>query len=140
MGKTKVLLDTNIFISAVGWKGKPKVIFEKCLNGELELVTSPEQMEELQRVLEYPRLQFTEKQKETFISLILEIATMVEITGKVKVIEEDPDDDIMIETAVVGNVDYIISGDPHLLKLKEFAKVKIVTANEFLGIADLKDL
>ena len=140
MGKTKVLLDTNIFISAVGWKGKPKVIFEKCLNGELELVTSPEQMEELQRVLEYPRLQFTEKQKETFISLILEIATMVEITGKVKVIEEDPDDDIMIETAVVGNVDYIISGDPHLLKLKEFAKVKIVTANEFLGIADQKDL
>ena len=134
MGKTKVLLDTNIFISAVGWKGKPKVIFEKCLNGELELVTSPEQMEELQRVLEYPRLQFSEKQKETFISLILEIATMVEITGKVKVIEEDPDDDIMIETAVVGNVDYIISGDPHLLKLKEFAKVKIVTANEFLGI------
>lgn len=140
MGKTKVLLDTNIFISAVGWKGKPKVIFEKCLNGELELVTSPEQMEELQRVLEYPRLQFSEKQKETFISLILEIATMVEITGKVKVIEEDPDDDIIIETAVVGNVDYIISGDPHLLKLKEFAKVKIVTANEFLGIADQKYL
>ncbi|MBI4152631.1 hypothetical protein HY495_02875 [Candidatus Woesearchaeota archaeon] len=47
MGKTKVLLDTNILISALGWSGKPKVIFEKCLHGELELVTSPNQIEEL---------------------------------------------------------------------------------------------
>ncbi|MBI2151908.1 toxin-antitoxin system toxin component, PIN family protein, partial [Candidatus Woesearchaeota archaeon] len=69
-----------------------------------------------------------------FISIILEIATIVEITGKVKVILEDQDDDAMLETAVVGNVDYLVSGDPHLLKLKEFTKVKIVTASEFLGV------
>ena len=59
---------------------------------------------------------------------------MVEITGIVKVIAEDPDDNAILETAIVGNVDYLISGDPHLLKLKEFAKVRIVTASEFLGI------
>ena len=50
MGKTKVFLDTNILISALGWKGKPKVIFERCLHGELELVTSPNQIEELIKV------------------------------------------------------------------------------------------
>ena len=54
MGKTKVLLDTNILISALGWSGKPKVIFEKCLHGELELVTSPDQIEELKRVTRAP--------------------------------------------------------------------------------------
>lgn len=134
MGKTKVFLDTNILISALGWKGKPRIIFEKCLHGELELVTSPNQIEELKRVMDYPKFNFTEEQKTRFIFIILEIAVMVEIPGKVKVVEEDPDDNVMLETAIVGNADYLISGDPHLLKLKEFAKVKIVTASEFLGL------
>ena len=57
---------------------------------------------------------------------------MVEITGKIKVVKEDSDDDIIIETAIVGGADFIISGDPHLLNLKGFARVKIVTAKEFL--------
>ena len=134
MGKTKVLLDTNILISALGWSGKPKVIFKKCLHGELELVTSPDQIEELKRVMDYPKFNFSEEQKATFISIILEMATMVEITGKVNVVVDDPDDNAILETAIVGNAQYLISGDPHLLKLKEFAKVKIVTASEFLGI------
>jgi len=132
VGKTKVLLDTNILISALGWSGKPKLIFEKCLYEELELVTSPNQIEELRRVMDYQKFNFTEEQKATFISIILEMATIVEITDKIKVIVDDPDDNAILETAIVGNVQYLISGDPHLLKLKEFAKVKIVTASEFL--------
>src|SRR3989338_3594614 len=134
MGKTKVLLDTNILISALGWSGKPKVIFEKCLHEELELVTSSDQIDELKKAMDYPKFSFTQEQKATFIFIILEIATMVEITGKVNVIVDDPDDNAILETAIVGNVQYLISGDPHLLKLKEFAKIKIVTASEFLGI------
>ena len=132
MEKTKVLLDTNILISALGWNSKPKEIFLKCIAGELKLVTSPEQIEELRQVLGYPKFSFSEEQKETFISIILEIAAMVEITGKVKVIKDDPDDDVILETALVGEADYIISGDSHLLKLKEFAGIKILTTKEFL--------
>ena len=132
MGK-KVVLDTNIFISALGWKGKPRQLFQKCINGELELVTSPQQISELMRVMSYPKFSFTQEEKDTFISIILEIARLVYITGKIKVIKEDPDDDAILETASLGKADYIISGDTHLLKLKEFGKVKIATANEFLG-------
>lgn len=132
MEKTKVLLDTNILISALGWNSKPKEIFLKCIAGELKLITSPDQMDELRRVMDYPKFHFNEEQKESFISILLEVAEMVEITGKVKVIKDDPDDDAILETALVGETDYIISGDPHLLKLKEFAGIKIVTAKEFL--------
>jgi len=135
MGK-KVVLDTNIFISALGWKGKPRQIFQKCINDELELVTSPQQISELVRVMGYPKFNFTQEEKDTFVSIILEIARLVYITEKVKVIKEDPDDDIILETASVGNVDYIVSGDPHLLRLKEFGKVKMITANEFLEIIE----
>ncbi|MEW5896301.1 MAG: putative toxin-antitoxin system toxin component, PIN family [Nanoarchaeota archaeon] len=134
MGKTKVVLDTNILISALGWSGKPRVIFEKCLHGKLELVISPEQIDELKRGMDYPKFSFTEEQKATFTSIILEIATLVEIPGKVNIVVDDPDDNAILETAVIGNVQYLISGDLHLLKLKEFAKVKIVSASGFLGI------
>lgn len=132
MDKKKVVLDTNILISALGWKGKPKQILQECLSGNLELITSKEQLEELERIMNYPKFKFTDKQKETFNSIILEVATLVEIKRNLKVIEQDPDDDIILETALVSNADYIISGDPHLLNLKEFKGIKILSASEFL--------
>src|SRR3989344_9446563 len=104
MGKTKVFLDTNILISALGWKGKPKVIFEKCLHGELILVTSPNQIEELKRVMNYPKFNFTDEQKAAFVSIILDIATMAEIAGKITIIAGDPDDNAILEAAIVGDV------------------------------------
>lgn len=133
MGKKKIVLDTNILISALGWDGNPRQIFQKCINKELELITSEEQLKELKQVTDYPKFEFTDKEKETFISIILETANFVEIKGDSKVIKEDPDDDIILETAVVANADYIISGDPHLLNLKEFKGIKILRASEFLG-------
>jgi putative PIN family toxin of toxin-antitoxin system len=134
MGKTKVLLDTNILISALGWKGNPKTLFEQCLHGHLELVSSVQQLSELMRVMDYPKFLFTEEQKLTFLGIITTIATIVDITGKIHVIKEDPDDDIPLETAINGNVDYLVTGDPHLLKLNEYKKIKIVTAKDFLDL------
>tara|TARA_Y100000310_G_C20430485_1_gene691227 strand:- start:47 stop:487 length:441 start_codon:yes stop_codon:yes gene_type:complete len=131
MGK-KVVLDTNILISALGWKGKPREVFQKCINGELDLVISKEQIKELKRVMDYPKFTFSEEQKETFLSIILEFATLVKISSKLKIIKDDPDDDAILETGLVGDVDYIISGDPHLLKLNEFNNIKIVKVSEFL--------
>lgn len=72
MGKTKAALDTNILISALGWKGKPKQVFEKVISGRVELVISDDQFSELSKVLDYPRLQFTDEQKDRFKSLILD--------------------------------------------------------------------
>ena len=62
---------------------------------------------------------------------MISIATVVEIIGELKVIKKDLDDNIILETAVVGDVDFIISGDSHLLDLNQFANIKIVTANTF---------
>ena len=134
MDKTKVVLDTNILISALGWKGKERVMFEKCLHGELELITSLRQLDELKRVMDYPKFGFTEEQKLLFLGIITSIATVVEITESLKVIEDDPSDDVILETAIVGKADNLVSGDPHLLSLKEIKGVKMVTASEFLGI------
>jgi len=120
MGKTKATLDTNILISALGWKGNPKQVFEKIVNREVELIISEVQFNELSEVLDYPKFQFTEERKDRFKALILEVATFVKPVEKIDVIKDDPDDNIILECAVTGSVDYIVSGDPDLLDLKEF--------------------
>lgn len=99
MGKTKVTLDTNILISGLGWKGNPKKIFNKVINREIELVISNNQFEELSRVLDYPKFEFTEEQKNRLKKLILEIATFVKPLEKIDVIKEDPDDNMILECA-----------------------------------------
>ena len=132
MGKTKVTLDTNILISALGWKGNPNQVFSKVVNGEVEMIISDEQFSELEETLEYPKFQFTEEQKNRFKSLILEIAKFIKPVEKIDTIKNDPDDNMVLEAAVAGNVDYIVTGDSDLLELKEFRGIKIITAKEFL--------
>jgi len=136
MGKRKVVLDTNILISALGWKGKPRQIFRKILDGKFDLVISHKQLYELLRVMNYPNFNFKQEQKVLFLTIIIEVATVVETVGNLRVIEDDHDDNVILESAIVGNVDFIISGDEHLLKLKKYEKVMIVTAAEFLNLVD----
>ena len=133
MGK-KIVLDTNILISAFGWEGNPKEIFRKILNKEFELIISYKQIQELQRVLNYPKFKFTNEQKLRFMNVILEIATLVETHNGIDIIKEDPSDNIILESALENNVEFIITGDEHLLKLKSYGKIKIVTASEFLQL------
>lgn len=132
MGKKKATLDTNILISALGWKGNPKKVFDKVVNGEVELIISEEQFDELSEALDYPKFQFTKEQKDRFKALILGLATFVKPMEKILVIKRDPDDNMHLESAIAGDVSYIVSGDADLLNLKEFRRIKIVTAKKFL--------
>lgn len=130
--KTRLTLDTNILVSGFGWKGKPNEILAKVILGEIELFTSREQFEELSRVLDYPKFEFTEEQKERFKSVLSAIATFVETTKRLNVIKEDPPDNRILECAVAADEDFIMSGDEHLLSIKKFGRIEIRTASEFL--------
>jgi len=132
MGKKRIVLDTNILISAFGWHGKPKEIFSKVLNKEFELIISQKQIEEIKRVLNYKKFNFTSEQKIKFLEILFLEAKVVEIKNRLDVIKEDPSDNMILETAIENDVEFIISGDDHLLKLKQYENVKIVSASEFL--------
>ena len=58
------------------------------------------------------------------------------VTRQIQAVYDDPDDDKFIECAVSGNADYIISGDQHLLQLKEYSGIKILNASEFLELVN----
>ena len=134
MGKKKIVLDTNVLVSAFGWKGNPRNIFRRAVLGELELFVSYDQLAELKRTIEYPRLRFTNEQKQIFLRLILEVANMVKPTRTLDIIKDDPDDNIILECAVTGKADFIVTGDKHLLNLREFAGIRIVTPREFIEL------
>lgn len=131
MGKKKITLDTNVLISAFGWGGKPKEILNKAINGEIELFISNRQFAELSKTLDYPKFKFEEEQKERFKALILKIAIVVEPSIKIDAVA-DPEDNMFLECAVAGNLDYIVTGDSGLLELGQFKNIKIVTPAEFL--------
>ena len=135
MGKKKIILDTNIYISALGWEGNPKKIFNKVIEGKYELIISHKQFKEITTVLDYPKFVFIQEQKERFILLLNEIATIVKTKINVNVVKDDPSDNIILEPAAEINIDYIVSGDRHLLGLKEFNDAKIVTPQQFLEVA-----
>lgn len=134
MGKEKIVLDTNNLISALGWRGNPRHIFEKVVDGTFELILSAKQINELLRVLEYQKFKFTNEQKSRFISILFEISTLIETEHSLDIIKEDPSDNMLLESATEGKANYIITGDAHLLKLKEFEGIKILPPKEFLDL------
>ncbi|MCX6709009.1 MAG: putative toxin-antitoxin system toxin component, PIN family [Candidatus Woesearchaeota archaeon] len=132
----KITVDTNVLVSATFWNGDSNTVLEKVENKEIELVLSKEIIEEFARVLGYKEIQDKIRDKnlemKRTIEKIISISTIVEPTEKLNIVEEDPEDNKILECAKAGNVDFIISGDNHLLKIKKLGLIKIVSPDEFL--------
>jgi len=131
MGKKKIVIDTNNLISALGWEGNSRDLLRKVIDKEYEFIISIKQLEELKNVLDYPKFRFSEDQKRKFLEIIFKIATVIKTKLKLDVCV-DKKDNMFLECAVEGKADYLISGDDHLLRLKRFRNVKIVSVKEFL--------
>ena len=131
----KVVLDTNVLVSALIKAGKPRDLFNKLLK-DRQLVLSRAILEEFLEVIEDPKIaKYTSKKEVTvFLNTIKKTARIVQVKSKFKVVMEDPDDDTIIQAAYDSKADYIISGDRHLLALKQFKSIRILTVDEMLNI------
>ncbi len=69
-----------------------------------------------------------------FLEVLNTTVKFVGVKSRIKVVKEDPEDDVVLATAYDGRADYVVSGDRHLLKLKKFRRIKIVTVVEMLRI------
>lgn len=129
---SKAVLDTNVLVSSALSDGKPSKILELAENKDFLSVTSPDIVEELRDVLTRDKLPFAEKQVDKLVSKVLSISQVIDPQIELEVIEDDPDDDKILEAAVAGNADYIISGDSHLLQLEKHREIPIHSPNQFL--------
>ena len=128
----KVVVDTNVLVSGVFFGGLPGRVLEAWRDGEIELVVSPEILEEYRRVGDKLGQQFDGISLGPFLALLVTHAKIVEPSPLKGQISRDQDDDKFIACAVEGECRYIISGDKDLLDLSTYRKIRIVAPREFM--------
>ena len=135
--KIKVVLDTNVLISAFLWQKDVKEIFDLAKENKIQICVTKEILDEFYRVLNYPefssRLKLIDKTPEEIINEFLEIVKFYPSKKfKTVIIKEDPTDDKFLSAALSSSALFVISGNKHLLKLREFKGISIVSPKEFL--------
>jgi putative PIN family toxin of toxin-antitoxin system len=127
-----------VILSGLIWGGKPSQILERVESGNVTLFTSNEQLKEFTRILSYPKIIKSIKQARMLPRdlVVWLVKNAVLITPKPlnrTIIYDDPSDDAILACALTANVDFIISGDKkHLLPLKSFHGIPILTATQYL--------
>lgn len=126
----KAVIDTNVFLSAIFWGGKPKEVIRLIISKRIIGVTSPAILEEIENKL-IQKFNYPTAQTNAYLELIIENFQVVNPNLKVDAVE-DPKDNKIIEAAIEAGADCIITGDKHLLKINGYEGIEIVTPNEFL--------
>ena len=129
----RAVIDTNVLISAIFWTGSPKRLLNRVRRGEVTFVTSRVLLDELKEILVRPDKPFklTEEEADRVVKAIQNVAEVVETQSQVRVCRDEKDNKVL-ECAVDGRAEWIITGDAHLLELQSFKNVRIVTVAEFL--------
>ncbi len=128
----RVVLDSNVIVSGLGWSGPPARILDAALDGQLLLVTSPPLLAELRRVLGYPKLAKVIDGAQQLVDLV-EASSVVVLPTRVLAVVGDESDNRVLEAAVEGAADYIVSGDDHLLGLGTFQRIPVLPPGEFVA-------
>jgi len=136
MSPLRLVLDTNIVVSALLWGGVPYQFIRAATEGDIALFTSGALLAELHEVLARPhlieRLTRYRITPEQATARYGELAQCVQPTAAPRVVPNDPDDDQVLAAAVTAQADLIVSGDRHLLRLGSYQGIAIVTARQAL--------
>lgn len=129
----KVVIDTNVLVSAFLNKGTSRKLLVKMLETQ-EVVLSVPLLAELADVFSREKFGTKTDTVNHFISILIHRATVIQITSNLKIVIDDPDDDVVLNTAISGKADYIVSGDKHLLKIGNYKEIQIISVSEFAKI------
>ena len=128
----KVVLDTNILISAILFGGKPRQILEKAIRGEIRLCISEPILDELKGVLQRSKFDYSPEMIQVILKELMGVSDFVNASKTIDVVLEDPEDNRILECAVEAEANYIITGDFHLLKLSRYRNIEVVNPGAFL--------
>lgn len=133
----RLVLDTNVVASAMLWGGKPKLLLQARREKRVELFTSVTMLAELTDILARPK--FGKKIAASLLTVdqlvdgYAELAQMVRLTPTPRIVA-DPDDDVVVGTALAARADLLVTGDRGLLDVGAYQDVRIVTVAEAIGI------
>ena len=138
----RVVIDTNVLVSGIIQKsGFPYKVVKLWEEGTLVLITSLPMIEEAKKVLNYPKIKEkyglnTEEITQITLNLF-RYSVVIDNPPALDVIKEDPKDNKVLSAAIKGKADYIVSGDSHLLCLKTYKGIEIITPKRFCEIIGL---
>ena len=144
----RIVLDTNVFLSGVLTPGRaPAQLLELILSGKIKLIISPQIICEIQRVIQYPGIiklikkrKLESKELEEALFRIMRVAHITSGAVNVQEIAADPSDDMFLACALEGQADFIVSGDHHLIDLKNYQGIKIMAPAPFIILmSDLEE-
>lgn len=135
----KAVVDTNILVSGlISPKASPAKIISLWRDRKFILIVSEEILQEVERVLFYPKIfekyHLDKNSIGKYLKIFRAFAKVVKPGEKMRIIKADESDNKFIEAAVSAGAGYIVSGDRHLLELKKFQEIKIIKADEFLKL------
>lgn len=130
------MFDTNVLISAIFWNGNEAKLIERVEEGTVEGYTSPQILEELERVRLGPKFKLNEDVVSTIAGYFTAIMHVIMPKTTLNIIQEDPPDNRVIECALEARADLIVSGDRHLLLLRRFKGMRISRASEALKLIE----
>lgn len=132
--KYTVVFDTNILLSALfSTNGSPFRCLALAKIGQIDSVTCQEILDEFAEKLAF-KFKFSEEKVQTSVTEVHKFSRLVEISGRLKIVADDPDDDMIIECAQVGQATHIVTGDKHLLRLTSYQNIAIIKAVDFLTL------
>lgn len=131
-GVTRVVLDTNVYLSAIVFGGLPSDLLARAHgpHQSIQLVISPPILAEIVRHLG-GTFRWPEPRVVRTVAFLDTIAMEVRPSQRLAVVADEPDNRIL-ECAVEGSAEYVVSGDEHLLKVKEHGGIRMVTVTEML--------
>jgi putative PIN family toxin of toxin-antitoxin system len=129
----KIVFDTNIYISAFAIPGgNAEKAYLHAIDGDFTLFTSIAILTEVAHKLD-EKFEWEKQKIVQLISSISDVATVLKTTPWLKVLSDDPDNRI-VECALKAGVDFLVTGDKHLLTLRNYGNIKIITLANFLRI------
>ncbi len=128
----RVVLDTNVLVSAAISSGRSRELLQRGIAKRFTIVTSDLILQELASVLSRSEFKISNEEIKTIILALKRSSDVVRVKSKLEAVKADPKDDMIIETAYDGRAHIIVTGDNHLLALKSYRGIKIVTVLNML--------
>ncbi len=130
--KVKIVLDTNVILSALGWLGTPYKVLEEVFCGDVQNFTSPVLIQELKRKLTSPKLLFPLSTRSELVDVFLAESTLVHPKIVVDVLPNNDPDNRILECALEARADCTVTGDKPLQTLHPWGRIQILSPAKFL--------
>jgi len=136
----RAILDTNVLLSGLLWRGAPHTLLNAVRQGSLNLVCSPTLLAELERVISRPKFDATlirsQTSREQSLTQLRQLAEIIEPPPLPQPVCRDPDDDAVLAPAIAARPNCIVSGDDDLLTLRHYQSIPIVTPAQALELVE----